>query len=542
MLCKKGASAIWCKDPPDLASGVKEAEDLDVQPGPTSDSTDARSVGVSLQQNADAPLQKPLLAFCGERWNDLYMIESNLNRRGFLKTISCATGAVALGRCACAAPNTGKPNIVLLFVDDLGWNEAKYKKNHLGMPHVDALAAEGMTFTDAYSASPTCSPSRASVITGQHPARLRMVRHVPGSKDGTHSKEFHTYGRDPVKMPSRNWLPIEEPSLADALKPLGYRTAFVGKWHLGHDPYHPVKHGYDVQFGVSNCGHPRSYHAPYFANIDDTYNELPKGKYLTDQLTDDAVSYIEKQDGKQPFMLTLFYYSAHDPFDASKDMTAELEKANPGRAIHPLASMLGSVDKSVGRISDALKRKNLDSNTVVFFLGDQGGKIPSPPMRGTKRGGQALYEGGARIPFIVKWPGVVKGGTTSSELAVTTDVFPTMLGMVGGDISSFPKLDGKSLVPVLKDGAKMERKEIIMYRSYEDQYAAVRSGKWKYIAYRRGRNELFDLESDLSESKDLSKTMPEKVAELRATLRAFEKKMGVPGVIERREIRAVRPR
>jgi arylsulfatase A-like enzyme len=154
-------------------------------------------------------------------------------------------------------------------------------------------------------------------------------------------------------------------------------------------------------------------------------------------------------------------------------------------------------------------------------------------MKGTKKGGQALYEGGARIPFIVVWPGVVKPGTTSAEPVVTTDVFPTMLGMAGGKTADYPKLDGLSLVPVLKGAGGLDRKAVVLYRSYEDQYAAVRSGKWKYIAYRRGKNELFDLEKDLSESRDLSSEMPGQVDELKAVLRAFEKEMDVPGLVER---------
>ena len=459
-----------------------------------------------------------------------------LSRGEFLRATSSAA-LLALWRQGRAAGQRPKPNIVVLFVDDFGWGEMQYRRHCFDMPNVDRLVAEGMTFSDAYAASPTCSPSRASVITGRHPARLRMVRHIPGGRerDGRLKEEFHTLGGDPARFPSRNWLPLNEMTVAEALKPLGYRSAFVGKWHLGHDPYHPVRQGFDVQFGVSNFGHPHSYTAPFFGELSDTYKDVPKGKYLTDQLTDDAVRYIEQQDGKRPFLLTLFYYGVHDPFQGRRDLMEKLEAEHPNRKQwqYEFGSMVGAIDESVGRIRDALKRKKLDSNTVVFFLGDQGGKLPNNPLRGTKRGGKALYEGGARIPFVVHWPGGVKPGTRSSELVLTTDVFPTVVAMAGGNPAEGPELDGVSLVPVLKGQGSLERKEIVLYRSYENQYAAIRSGRWKLIAYRDGGAELYDLAADLSEKNDLSAKEADKVGELKTALHAWEKRMGVPGVIER---------
>jgi len=459
-----------------------------------------------------------------------------MKRRDFLRTVGCAVGALAVGNAARAIEATKKPNIVLLFADDLGWGEMKYRRHIFKTPNIDSIAAEGMTFTDAYAASPTCSPSRASVITGQHPARLGIVRHVPtGRTDGRLKDEFHTIKQDPAQMPSRNWLPLEEPTIAEALRKRGYQTAFVGKWHLGHEPYHPIEQGYDVQFGVSNFGHVHSYHAPFFGKFSDTYKDVPKGKYLTDQLTDDAVKYIEARDGKAPFMLTLFYYSAHDPFQGRKDLVEKIQTDHPNtkgwKAV--FAAMIAAIDESVGRIRTAIKKKGLGDNTVIFFVGDQGGKIPNGPLRGSKRGGQALYEGGARIPLGVCWPGVAKPASTSAQPVSTNDIFPTMLTMAGGKPAEYPKLDGKNLVPLLKGAASIDRKHVIMYRSYESQYAAVRSGKWKLIAYRTGKCELYNLVDDLSEKNDLSASEVDKAEELTSVLRAWEKKMGVPGKITR---------
>jgi len=459
-----------------------------------------------------------------------------MKRRDFLRTVGCAAGAFVAAGAARAVEASKKPNIVLLFVDDLGWGEMKYRRHIFKTPNIDSIAVDGMTFTDAYSASPTCSPSRASVITGQHPARLGMVRHVPtGRTDGRLKDEFHTTRQDPARMPSRNWLPLEEPTIAEALRQRGYQTAFVGKWHLGHEPYHPIKQGYDVQFGVSNFGHVHSYHAPFFGKFSDTYKDVPKGKYLTDQLTDDAVKYIEGRDGKAPFMLTLFYYSAHDPFQGRKDLIEKIQTAHPNTKgwKASFAAMIAAIDESVGRIRAAIEKKSMDKNTVIFFVGDQGGKVPNGPLRGTKRGGRALYEGGARIPLQVCWPGVAKPGSTRTQPVSTNDIFPTMLTMAGGKCSDYAKLDGKSLVPMLKGAESIGRKHVIMYRSYESQYAAVRSGKWKLIAYRTGKCELYDLVADLSEKDDLSATQGGKVKELTNVLRAWEKKMGVPGKIDR---------
>jgi arylsulfatase A-like enzyme len=298
---------------------------------------------------------------------------------------------------------------------------------------------------------------------------------------------------------------------------------------LGHEPYHPVKHGYDVQFGVSNFGHPHSYTAPFFGERSETYKDVPEGKYLTEQLTDDAVAWLEQQNERQPFMLTLFYYSAHDPFQADPRVVDRLQREHPGKRITPLSAMLTSVDDSVGRIRDVLQREGLASNTAIFFIGDQGGLSPNPPIRGNKRGGNALYDGGARVPFTVMWPGVTQAGAENDVLVSTIDVFPTIVEMAGGTASDDRQQDGRSLTPILLGDGDIDRNAIVLYRAYEDQYAAVLSGTWKYIAYRRGRTELYNLATDISEKNDLSEANPEKLAELKAVLRAWEQRMGVPG-------------
>lgn len=447
-----------------------------------------------------------------------------MERRSFLKTVCCAGGVVAAGSAGSRAGTKKKPNIIFLFADDLGLGEIRNEGQKYDIPNIARLAQDGMTFTDAYAASPTCSPSRASVVTGRHPARLRIVRHIPGNTKG---REFHTFGRDPAKFPSRNWLPLEETTIAEAVKPLGYRSAFIGKWHLGHEPYFPIRQGFDEQYGVTPDGHPRSYYPPYFGSDTRVYSDVPKDKYLTDKLTDDAVKYIEKQDGEQPFLLTLFYYTVHEPFIGRKDLVEKFKARGLRGRTAEYAAMIGALDESVGRIRKALAKQGIADDTILFFLGDQGGYFPYRTLRGRKKGGTALYEGGARIPFTVLWPGVSRPGSSSPVPVSTTDVFPTIVQMAGGTASKGPMLDGLSLLPLLKNEGKLDRSEVFMYRSYEDQYAAVRAGDWKLIAYRSGKAELFDLKEDLSEKHDLASRNPEKLAELRRRLAAWEKKTGV---------------
>jgi len=425
-----------------------------------------------------------------------------------------------------ANADPSKPSFVILFADDIGWGDVHFRRDKLEWPNVERLMREGVTFSDAYAASPTCSPSRAALLTGQSPARFHLVRHIEESRDGRHP-EFSQYPGDPAHMASRNWLPLEETTLAAALKPLGYRTAFVGKWHLGHEPFYPVHHGFDEQYGVTDFGHPQSFTAPFWKDCA-TYQDAPAGKYLDDLLTDDAVRFLERQRPGQPFLLTVFYYGAHTPAQGRKDWVEHFQKKGLVGDAAQQAAQCAVVDESVGRIREALERLGLAGQTIVVFSGDQGGLMPNTPLRGGKPAGVALYEGGARVPLVFCGPEVVRPGRISAEPVVTTDVFPTLLELAGGSQASYPKLDGNSLVCLLK--AKTEtlgREAVFLYRSYDDQYAAVRAGEWKLIAYRSGKSELFKLSTDPSESDDRAARDPEKTAALRTQLAAWEKRMGV---------------
>ncbi len=434
-----------------------------------------------------------------------------------------------MSRYVQAAP---PPNIVLFFVDDLGWTDVGYRNSTLETPHIDRLAAESVEFTQAYVASPTCSPSRATLVTGLHPARLKIVRHIPtGSKNeafdqyGRTEQALHQWPGDPAHFPSRNWLPLEHRTYAEALKELGYYNLFVGKWHLGHEPYHPIHQGFDRQIGTTNWGHPRSYYPPYFHWSDVLADE--KNQYLTDRLTDETVRFINQYDGDRPFMISLWYYNVHAPHIGRRDLVKHFQaKGLDGKLLH-YAAMIGAADQSIGRVRQALKAKGVETNTVIIFTSDQGSWFENPPYRGSKRT-DTLCEGGARVPLLIKWPRVVRPGTTNTSVVQTTDLFPTLIEIAGGDPENYQPLDGVSLVPVLRTGGVLERGQPIFgYRAYEDLYASERQGPWKLLAYRSGKTSLYDVERDRYEQHDRAQDEPEKVKELVAKLAAWEQSMGV---------------
>ncbi|MEM6691606.1 MAG: sulfatase-like hydrolase/transferase, partial [Planctomycetota bacterium] len=240
--------------------------------------------------------------------------------RPALRAVTIVIAALFIAQNVLADANavTKKPNIVLLFVDDLGWADLGYRNEMFETPNIDKLASESLDFTQAYVASPTCSPSRATLLTGLHPARLRMVRHIPTSPKhpdfdsfGRTKVEFNLLASDPAQFPCRNWLPLEHQTYAEALKDLGYYNLFVGKWHLGHEPFHPIHQGFDRQIGTTNWGHPKSYKSPFFKNSN-VFEQEPDG-YLTDQLTDETVEFINGYQADDPFMISFWYYNVHNP-------------------------------------------------------------------------------------------------------------------------------------------------------------------------------------------------------------------------------------
>lgn len=413
-----------------------------------------------------------------------------------------------------------KPNVVLLFIDDWGWSDVGFRNERFHTPNIDQLKNDGMEFTRAYVPTPTCSPSRASLLTGKEAIRLEMPRHIDqANKDGSNDEKYGYWKTDPVQMPSINWLKLEEETYAEYLKTQGYYNMFIGKWHLGHEPYHPIYQGFDDMYGTGNWGHPKSYYPDFFR--DDLMSEYTD-EYLTDILTDKAVDFINEYDQENPFMLTFWYYNVHSPHVGRKDWVKTYLDKGYNQKDAEYAAMVASMDESIGRVRKALDKKGISENTVVLLISDQGGFFSNAPLSGGKIGGNTLGEGGARVPFIVHYPGVTTPGAVSETPIQTIDVFPTLAEIATQKTYKNKGIQGKSLMSELR-GEKLKTRDLFFYRSYEDQYAAIISGEWKLIKYRSGSYKLFNVVADISESKDLISTGLTIEKKLKKRLNKWEK-------------------
>ncbi|NND09243.1 MAG: sulfatase [Saprospiraceae bacterium] len=390
-----------------------------------------------------------------------------------------------------------RPNIVILFVDDLGWNDLGYRNPKFHTPNIDQLRADGFEFTRAYIPTPTCSPSRVSLLTGKEAVRIQMVRHISGDPES----EFSLWPSDPVQLPSRNWMPLEEITYAERLKEFGYYNQFIGKWHLGHEPYHPIHQGFDAQFGTGNHGHPGNYYSPFFKTLD-PLKEAAQEAYLTDVLTVHAESFIQEYDKLQPFLLSLWYYNVHGPHIGREDFVKRYTREGLKGKEAEYAAMVSTVDESVGRVRQVIKDRGMADRTIIIFISDQGGYFDNPPFRGGKRGGETLCEGGARVPLLIYYPGLNLAPKTSAVPVQSLDIYPTLVEIASGKKCKDRHVDGKSLLPVL-NGKKMRKRDLFFFRSYEDQYAAIISGDWKLIKYHSGKFELFNISTDIAEAKNL---------------------------------------
>jgi len=434
------------------------------------------------------------------------------------------------------AKPAAKPNFVFILADDLGWADLGcYGSTFYETPHLDKLAAQGMRFTDAYAACSVCSPTRASILTGKYPARLHLTDWLPGRPDRPDQK---------LKRPAiLDHLPLEEVTIAEALREAGYRTVSIGKWHLGGTNYFPEKQGFDVNIGGCGKGSPPSYFSPYGIP---TLTDGPKGEYLTDRLTDEALKFIAGAGGK-PFLLYLPHYAVHIPLQAKPALLAKYQ-AKAARLPPPsgpeflpegkskmrqiqnnpvYAAMVQSLDESVGRIMRELAELGLEENTVVVFTSDNGGVATSegfPTANVPLRAGKGWhYEGGVREPLIVRWPGVTKPGSVCRAPMISTDYYPTFLEMAGLPLRPEQHMDGVSLMPLLKGGARPERPLFWHYPHYSNQGGgpggAVRAGDFKLVEWFEDmRIELFNLRGDPGERHDLAAQMPEKTAALRKAL------------------------
>ncbi len=357
--------------------------------------------------------------------------------------------ASMISLAGCADPE--KPNIVFIYIDDLGWKDVGFMgSRYYEMPHIDRLASQGMVFTDAYACAPNCAPSRACLLTGQYSPRHGVYTVNSSERGGSEQRQL-------IPIPNKLELDTEFVTFAEVLKEAGYTTASVRKWHLGDDPqFGPTAQGFDVNVAGDRWGQPRTYFSPYQMSA---LEDGPEDEYLTDRLTDEALNFLEENQTR-PFFLYLTHYAVHTPIEAKMDIAHKyLRKKPDGDQGNPVyAAMVESMDESVGRVVKKLADLNFTEKTVVVFFSDNGGHGPvtsMEPLRGSKG---MLYEGGIRVPVIVRWPGKVEPGSRSSAPVIGVDFFPTFLEIAGVEKSPDQVLDGENIVKLLQGEPALERK------------------------------------------------------------------------------------
>jgi arylsulfatase A-like enzyme len=468
------------------------------------------------------------------------------SRRTFLKTFCGAAASVALPSFAQAALKN-RPNILFILVDDLGWADLGcYGSTFHESPNLDKLAASAMRFTDAYAACPVCSPTRAAIMTGRYPTRLNITDWIPGM-----------VAKNPKLSCPEDFdeLPLKETTLSEVFQRKGYATFFAGKWHLGKKGYFPEDQGFDINKGGHHKGSPPGgYYTPY---KNPKLEDGPEGEYLSDRLTTESIQFMEAHH-KEPFLLYLSFYTVHTPIQACKRHLKKFQdkvEALPGQkgeAFIPehdgltrqrqdrpdYASMVYAMDENIGRLLNKLDELKLRDNTIIVFTSDNGGLSTvrgknAPTANLPLRAGKGwCYEGGIRVPLIIRAPGVTQPASTSNEPVISMDCFPTLLDLAG--LRKSPKLhrDGHSLVPLLRGKATLKRKALFWhYPHYHGSTwtpgAAVRAGDWKLITfYDKKRVELYNLKNDIGERKDLAKTHPKKRKELQELLQQWQKETG----------------
>ena len=453
---------------------------------------------------------------------------NRLNRRTFLKEIGLAvvsTGTL-FESASCVSSSDRRtvkksPNIVFIFIDDLGYRDLScYGSKYYETPHIDKLAGQGMSFTSAYSNAPNCAPTRACLISGQYTPRHGV--YTVGSPERGKARL-----RKLIPVKNKTNLDSKIVTMPQALKAAGYRTACIGKWHLGDkEPFRPEDRGFDVVFRRTRRSH-----------------FMPEGQYLTDVLTDESLKFIE-QNRNKPFFLYLSHHTVHTPIQAKKELIEKYKQKKPvgGHNNPAYAAMIESMDQSVGAVCDKLDELALSDNTVLFFFSDNGGygnATSMAPLRGSKG---MLYEGGIRVPMIARWPGRIKAGTSCDVPVIGIDFYPTFLEIAGAPKPAGHILDGVSLVPLLTRRQALERQAIFWhFPAYLEPYnekqkpwrttpaGAVRQGDWKLIEFfEDGNIELYNLKDDISETNNLVKIKPKKAKELHRMLIEWRKSVNAP--------------
>ena len=469
---------------------------------------------------------------------------TSISRRAFVRAAGITIASLAAPSLALASDTVKRPNILFILADDMGLIDTTlFGSKYYETPNIERLASRGMLFTNAYSASPLCSPTRASILTGKSPARLKITTpacHLPPLDPKIPLMAARAAADKKMITPqSRRFLPTEEYTVAEAFEDAGYKTGFIGKWHLGrNEEYWPRNQGFDYDLGAPNPG-PPSYFSPYrFQTIPDG----PEGEYITDRVTDETLKYLQEHRD-DTFMLCLWHFAVHAPFQAKEEITTKYRSRTDPRGKQDcpiMASMLQSMDESIGRILDKLDELKIADDTIIIFMSDNGGNMynevegTTPTNNYPLRGGKGnIYEGGSHVPCIIIWPGVVAGGTKCDELISSVDFYPTMLDMAQIRTRSDQSFDGISIVPALARGLGLKREAIFCHfphyvpatNNLPSTY--VRKGPWKLIRlYGEGPDrsngyELYNLVEDVGEKNNLAQKLPGKVAELDKLIDGF---------------------
>ena len=386
-----------------------------------------------------------------------------------------------------------RPNIVLIVADDLGYGDVLFNPQHpkeVTTPNLDRLAKESVICRQGYVTCHVCSPTRTGLMTGRYQQRLGL----------------YTAGE------AGSGVPMKERIFPQFLKPAGYTSIQIGKWHLGPTPeWSPALRGFDEVFGFLGRG------AHDYYNLNDPADPIYRGTtpvkldgYLTDHWGTEAVSFIERQKAK-PFFLYLAFNAVHAPLQAPPDEIAKFNTGNKDR--NTLLAMGKRMDDWIGNVVAKLKKEGVWENTLLFFISDNGGPLAQSANNAPLRAGKHTdYEGGIRVPFLVCWPGQLKPGENDAVVS-SLDILPTVLAAVGVAGPTEKPLDGKNILPLLRHETAPTPRNLFWSSGSEEGWWGVRSGDWKLVG-EKGKNGLFDLSKDISEKNDLATTMPEKVAEL----------------------------
>ncbi len=449
------------------------------------------------------------------------------------------TAVFALGVAAArsgAAPATPKPNILLIYLDDFGWRDAGFAgSDFYETPHLDALAAAGMVFTDAYAGAANCAPSRACLLSGQYSPRHQVFNVGTGPRGKpAHRRLQHIPGTATLRPDIVTW--------AAAAKSVGYTTATMGKWHLSDDP---LPYGFDLNIGGTHSGGPPKGYFPPHGKAPGL-GDRPEGEYLTDHLSTEAARFIAT-NAERPWLLYLTHFAVHTPLQAKAADEARFKAKPKGDRHHhvTMAAMIKSVDDGVGEIVAALREHALLERTLILFTSDNGGYGPATTMRPLKGYKGTYYEGGIRVPFFATWPGVIAPGSRCSTPITAVDLHPTLCELTGATPPVGQERDGVSLVPLFKGETVAGRALFWHFPAYLQSYqrfdeqpdplfrarpcGVVRDGDWKLIEYfEDGRVELFHLRDDIGEAHDLASDQPDRARALREKLAAWREATGAP--------------